>query len=162
MRSSFSSSCKCNHPITGSKYTCMMQAERSEHSNDHLHPADHARSMHISQALFEGCCTECFIKQVSVNAALQFTQLAKQIAELEAAEAQRSAQLQPLIAGSHDSRGWAPLTQPEGNDTFGRCQCSCESQCSRPVCLMQPVTLQWLLNSTCGTLLSRLRQCYCI
>jgi hypothetical protein len=77
-----------------------------------------------------------------VNAALQFTQLAKKIAELEAAEAQRNAQLQPLIAGNHDSRGWAPLTQPEGNDTIVSCQFSCEFKCSQPVCLMEPVTLQ--------------------
>ncbi|KAL0032283.1 hypothetical protein WJX79_002357 [Trebouxia sp. C0005] len=47
-------------------------------------------------------------------AAHEFAQLAKKIAELEAAEAQRNAQLQPLIAGNHDSQGWAPLTQPEG------------------------------------------------
>jgi len=73
-----------------------------------------------------------------VNAALQFAQLAKKIAELEAA----NAQLQPLIAGNHDSRGWAPLTQPEGNDTIGSCQCSCGLLCSQPVCVMQPVTLQ--------------------
>ncbi|KAL0049666.1 hypothetical protein WJX82_007177 [Trebouxia sp. C0006] len=47
-------------------------------------------------------------------AAHEFTELAKKIAELEAAEAQHNAQLQPLIAGNHDSQGWAPFTQPEG------------------------------------------------
>ncbi|DBA96689.1 TPA: hypothetical protein ACH3X1_015539 [Trebouxia sp. C0004] len=47
-------------------------------------------------------------------AAHEFTQLAKKIAELEAAEAQRNAQLQPLIAGNHVSRRLAPFTQPEG------------------------------------------------
>ena len=113
-----------------------MQAERSEQSSDHLHSADPAHGMHSSQALFEGCCTSCFIKQVSVNTALQFTELAKKIAELEAAEAQHNAQLQPLIAGNHDSQGWAPFTQPEGNDTFGRCQSSCGFKCSQPVCLI--------------------------
>ncbi len=96
-----------------------------------------------------------------MNAALQFAQLAKKIAELEAAEAQRNAQLQPLIVGNHDPSGWAPFTQPEGNDTIGSCQCSCGSQCSQPLCLMQPVTLQWLSNSTCGTVLSCLHQCFC-
>jgi len=98
--------------------------------------------MHVSPALFECCCTYSFNEQVSVNAALQFAQLAKKIAELEAAEAQRNAQLQPLIVGNHDPSGWAPFTQPEGNDTIGSCQCSCGLLCSQPVCVMQPVTLQ--------------------
>ncbi len=72
----------------------------------------------------------------SVNTALQFTELAKKIAELEAAEAQHNAQLQPLIAGSHDSRGWAPLTQPEGNDIqLAAVSFSCGFKCSQPVCL---------------------------
>ncbi len=74
--------------------------------------------MYISQALFECCCAYPCIEQLLVNAALQFTQLAKKIAELETAEAQRNAQLQPLIAGNHDSRGWGPLTLPEGNGTL--------------------------------------------
>ena len=43
--------------------------------------------------------------------ALQFAQLAKKIAELEAAEAQRCLQLQPILGGTYLSQPRPPLMQ---------------------------------------------------
>lgn len=51
---------------------------------------------------------------------LQFAELAQKIAELEAGEAQRSAQLQPLMARQPVPQAWPQLTSPGDKTAAGK------------------------------------------
>ena len=51
---------------------------------------------------------------------MQFAELAKKIAELEAGEAQRSAQLQPLMARQPVPQAWPHLTSPGDKTAAGK------------------------------------------